>query len=322
MISASQRPLVSIGMPVYNCAEVLEVAIRSILKQTFCDWELLLIDDGSTDRTPDLCRSFADRRIRLFADGSHRALVRRLNEAVDLSRGKYFARMDGDDVAYSERLELQVRFLEENPGIDLVGGGILVFRGDGEALGIRRIIQNHAEICQRPWAGFYLPHPTWMGRIEWFRTNRYREKAVRSEDQDLLLRTYSTSQFASLPETLLGYQESSLSLRKMLRARYSFAKAVFEVFLSKRAYRTAFRGVLEQGLKAGVDVFAVATGLNYHILRHRALPASQETLQRWSTVWAHLQSLADETTAGSEQSSGSTNKHCVKQREPGMANRA
>ena len=87
-----------------------------------------------------------------------------MNETILLSAGKYFARMDGDDVAYPERLERQVRYLERHPQVDLLGTGILVFKADGNALGTRRIWRRHEEICRRPSAGFYLPHPTWMGK--------------------------------------------------------------------------------------------------------------------------------------------------------------
>src|ERR1039458_2052600 len=96
-------PLVSIGMPAFNCEKTLAVAIHSILNQTYSNWELLLMEDGSSDRTPEVAQSFSDPRISVFADQSHKGLVPRLNQAVAMSRGKYFARMDADDVAYPER---------------------------------------------------------------------------------------------------------------------------------------------------------------------------------------------------------------------------
>src|SRR5271157_2334580 len=102
MRDALECPTVSIGMPVYNCARTLDIAIRSIVKQTFPNWELLLIDDGSADETVGICRSFCDPRVQVIADGAHKGLVARLNQAIDLSRGRYFARMDGDDVCYPE----------------------------------------------------------------------------------------------------------------------------------------------------------------------------------------------------------------------------
>src|SRR5215467_8662436 len=86
-------PVVSIGMPCFNCEGTLAISVQSILNQTYANWELLLIDDGSSDRTLDIARSFSDPRIHVFADGTHRRLVSRLNQAVATSRGQYFARL-------------------------------------------------------------------------------------------------------------------------------------------------------------------------------------------------------------------------------------
>jgi glycosyltransferase involved in cell wall biosynthesis len=289
----SRRPdsarLVSIAMPVYNCGPTLARAIRSVLHQTYEDWRLLLIDDGSTDCSVSIARAFSDPRIRVMTDGKHRGLVARLNQAIDMAEGRYLARMDGDDVAFPNRLERQVEFLEEHPQVDLVGSGVVVFRNDGEVLGTRPIYLGHTEICRRPWLGFPLAHPTWTGRTEWFRAYRYRTAAVRAEDHELLLRSYRTSQFVCLPEILLGYQESTLSLKKILRGRYSFAKAAFEEFARRGEILTAMRGVLGQVARGCVDTFAITTGLDYRILRHRARPATPEIVRRWQSVFAELE---------------------------------
>jgi glycosyltransferase involved in cell wall biosynthesis len=279
------RPFLSIGLPIYNCATTLDGAIRSILNQTFRNWELLLIEDGSTDETADLARRYADPRIRIFADGKHLGLVARLNQAISLSQGTYFARMDGDDVSYPERMALQVGYLEKHPEIDLLGAGILVFGRDGKALGTREIHITHEEICRRPWAGFYLPHPTWVGRIEWFRKHLYRCQAVRCEDQDLLLRTYDGSHFAALPEIVLGYREERLSLGKLLRGRSSFVRSAFREGSLRRKYWMGVGALLEQMLKGLTDCVAIGTGLEYRILRHRALPIDGVAQRRWNEIW-------------------------------------
>jgi hypothetical protein len=197
--------------------------------------------------------------------------------------------MDGDDVAFPNRLRRQVEFLTENANVDLVGCGILVFGDNGVVLGVRRVAENHGEICRRPWAGFHLPHPTWMGRMEWFRSHRYDAKAIRAEDQELLLRTYSTSCFSCLPEILQGYREDQLVLRNILRGRCSFTIAVFSDFFERKQYFTAIGAALGQCAKALVDVFAISTGLNHQILRHRARPVRTEIVECWSDVWERVQ---------------------------------
>jgi glycosyltransferase involved in cell wall biosynthesis len=276
-------------MPVRNCERTLEIAIRSIQRQTYKDWELLLIDDGSTDKTVEIARSFRDSRINAISDGVHRGLPARLNEAISLSTGKYFARMDGDDVAYPERLASQIQYLKDHSEVDLLGAGILVFKGDGCARGTRTVWRRHDEICRRPWAGFYLPHPTWMGKTAWFRQHGYQPEAVRIEDQELMLRTYLTSRFASLEEILVGYREESLSLRKSLRARVHFVKLFIGLPIDDKNCRSfAFRGVVEHTLKAMIEIFAITTGMTDQILRHRALQVSREEVARWKEIWAEL----------------------------------
>ncbi len=168
-MNPDKSPLVSVGMAVRDCEKTVEIAIRSILRQSYGAWELIILDDGSTDKTVEIAKSFDDSRIQVRANGRHEGLPRRLNEAILLSTGKYFARMDGDDVAYPERFERQVRYLEEHFDVDLLGSdGILVFQGNGYALGLLgRSGGRTKEICYRPWSGFYLPHPTWIGRTSW-----------------------------------------------------------------------------------------------------------------------------------------------------------
>lgn len=292
-MSREWRHLVSIAMPVYNCGPTLAMAIRSILHQTFEDWELLLLDDGSSDRTLEVARSFPDPRILVFDDHSHQGLVSRLNQAIDVSRGKYFARMDGDDVSYPERLALQVEHLQHHPDIDLLGGGILVFGRGGKVLGKREKRITHMHICRKPRAGFYLAHPTWMGKMEWFRKYRYRADAVRCEDHDLLLRAHESSLFAALPEIILGYREEELSLKKILTGRRHLVQSAVCEGSQKRHYAVAIAVLVEQALKGFVDCVAVGTGLNYRILRHRALPVGEAEKERWTKVWngAHQEAI-------------------------------
>jgi glycosyltransferase involved in cell wall biosynthesis len=284
------EPLVSIAMPIFNCEKTLRSAINSILNQTYSNWELILIDDGSKDRTLSIAKSFNDSRIKVISDNLNLKLPNRLNQIITGSKGKYFARMDGDDVSYPERLQTQVEYLENHPNVDILGTQILIFDGDGNPRGKSALTQSHQEICCRPWAGFSLAHPTWMGKLEWFSTHQYREEAIRMEDYDLLLRTYKTSSFACLPQILLGYRVASLSLKNNLTARYNIAIALLEKIFVDKDYFFAF-GVFEQVAKAIVDIFAISTGLNFKILRHRTgIPLDEAELDRWKQIWAKCNS--------------------------------
>ena len=169
----SKKPLVSIVLPVYNAEKTLSASIRSILRQSYTNWEMIVIDDGSTDNSVDLASSYSDPRIRVIADRKNLKLPARLNQGAAMGCGDYFARMDADDIAYPERLGTQVAFLQSHPEIDLVGSRVLIFDGAGSVVGTYPFRATHEEICRRPTAGFYLPHPTWLGKIEWFRAHPY-----------------------------------------------------------------------------------------------------------------------------------------------------
>src|SRR5690606_25345296 len=110
-------PVISVVMPVYNSERYLAEAIESILNQTFADFEFLIFDDGSTDRSPEIIREYARKDARIIPQFSpiNRGYVVHLNEGIRRSRGRYIARMDSDDVALSTRLELQAKFLSKNP---------------------------------------------------------------------------------------------------------------------------------------------------------------------------------------------------------------
>lgn len=284
-VSEGAPPIVSIGMPVRNCESTVRPAIRSLLKQTYENWELWLLDDGSIDGTVNIVREFNDSRINVISDGQNLGLAARLNQAVGLARGKYFARMDGDDISYPARLARQVAFLESRQDVDLLGCGAVVFDGKGRAVGRLPTNLEHSEICAKPSAGFYLAHPTWLGRMEWFRKHPYREDAMRAQDQDLLLRTYRQSRFAALPDILLGYRQMSLSLSRTLRGRYHFSRALAYQLIRGGDWKLAY-GLVEQPLKGLLDAFAMSTQLNYRLLRHRAIPIDEQTRLEWEKIWS------------------------------------
>ena len=168
---------------------------------------------------------------------------------------------------------------------------MLVFGRGGGVLGTHANPSSHEDICRRPWKGFYLAHPTWMGRSEWFREHPYRPGAVRCEDQDLLLRTYEKSRFAAVPKIVLGYREEELSLRKNLVARRSFVRSVVREAIAKRYYAIAAGVIVEQALKGLTECVAIGTGLRYQVLRNRAMPVDEGAMREWAGVWEKVQEM-------------------------------
>lgn len=117
----STNPSVTVLMPVYNAGKFLKPAIESILKQTFTDFEFLIINDGSTDSSRDVIMSFSDKRIRFLENTSNKGLAYTLNRGLQEATGKYIARMDADDISLADRLATQVNFLETHSDHGVVG---------------------------------------------------------------------------------------------------------------------------------------------------------------------------------------------------------
>ena len=202
----SDRVSVTIGIPFLNAQRSLAAAVRSVFAQTHHDWELVLVDDGSTDGSIDVVRRLDDPRVRLVRDGSHRGLCARLNQIAATARGTYLARMDADDVMHPERIERQLALLRADPGVDLVDTATFTVDDDLAPLGVRgdRPLDCRPEAVLRDGL---LIHPTVTGRAEWFRRNPYDPAFVRAEDRELWIRTCATTRFARLGEPLFFYRE-------------------------------------------------------------------------------------------------------------------
>src|SRR5215204_1563530 len=117
-------PAVSVILPAYNCEKFIGIAIQSLLRQTFADFELIIINDGSTDNTESIIHTFNDPRISYFKNPDNQGLVYTLNKAVTHTNGKYVARMDADDICLPERLAKQKAFLDQNGNIAAVASTI------------------------------------------------------------------------------------------------------------------------------------------------------------------------------------------------------
>ncbi len=288
-------PRVTVGMSTRNSEGTLALAIQSILNQGFSDFELLICDDSSTDASMAIAHSFDDQRVIAWSDGLRKPLSARLNQCIARARGEYFFRMDTDDVAYPDRIEKQIEFLDQHPEVDLVGAFALVFRGDGEAVGKLSGSVAHDEIIRRPLMGFRMWHPTWAGRLTWFKKHLYKGDVPYAEDQELLYRAYATSRFAVIPEIMLGYRQNKLEVGKIIKARQFWWSIIgnhlhgFYGFVKKIELGAIIAA------KLTLDCLAVGTGLNYRLLRHRARPLTDEETTEWRNLWRSLQNSSVQT---------------------------
>ena len=132
-----------IGISFYNAGEFLDYAICSVLNQTYKNWKLLLLNDGSTDNSLDIAMKYqGDPRIEVLSDGENRGLIYRLNQLISLCESKYFVRMDADDIMHPLRLERQVSFMENNAHIDVLGSWAYSIDVTNKVCGILKVNSN------------------------------------------------------------------------------------------------------------------------------------------------------------------------------------
>lgn len=266
MSTSTEPPLVSILMPMRNAESTLRCAIESILWQTERRWELIVIDDGSIDGSQKIASHFADQdnRIHLVDNIRQRGVAGSLNTGLDVAGGQFIARMDGDDVSHPGRLETQLRFLNDNPTVDLVGTAILAMSAKGAVVGRYDSDSGtllHEQLCPRPWAGIPIAHPTWLMRTAWLQRHRYAGSSLLMEDQELLLRAMRASRYAKLPTVLLVYEERR-NLGRMLRMRVRhLATGVSHAARTKSA-ADFLMFTCSQGARALADVAFACTRYN------------------------------------------------------------
>lgn len=204
----SNIPLISVILPVYNAEKFLKQAIESVLSQSFTEFEIILINDGSTDDSEKEIKAFNDSRIRYFLNKTNLGLIDTLNKAIGLSRGKYIARMDADDICEPNRFEKQFNHLESNPDVVICGSWAKIIDESNATKGrIKRIDSNELIRANMLFTTPFI-HPTVMIRREIFDTHLYNADAKHCEDLELWVRLSQNLhyKFHNLPNYLLKYR--------------------------------------------------------------------------------------------------------------------
>ena len=198
-------PKISVVMPVYNAERFLSEAIESILNQTFKDFELIIINDGSTDNSLEIIKKYKaqDERIVLISR-ENRGLVYSLNEGIEKAEGKYIARMDADDISLENRFSKQFEVLEDNTDIDIVGCDYQLIDKNSNVVGKTIVPKTEKDILLTLCYSVPFAHPSVMIRKSIFQYHKYEESPA--EDYLLWSRVYKKNNFFNIGKPLLKYR--------------------------------------------------------------------------------------------------------------------
>lgn len=240
---------VSIGISFYNAEKYLAFAIQSVLNQSFTDFELILLDDGSTDRSLQIARSYNDKRITVLSDGQNKGLCARLNELVFTAKGYFYARMDADDIMDVDRIKREIDFLEQHPDIDVVGSKVYTIDTANHITGAIQY-PDRPDSIENACRHRCFIHPSVMARRQWFLCHPYKLDANRIEDFELWTRTIENNHFCNLTEPLMFYRTVGLPyLSKYLLSNKNERRVLRKLSISaKHRWNYLFRSYLKCGL--------------------------------------------------------------------------
>ncbi len=202
-------PLVSVVLSVYNGADYIKAAIQSILDQSFSDFELIIIDDGSTDETAKIIDSFDDSRLVVITHKTNKLLIASLNEGIQKARGTYIARQDADDTSLPSRLEHEVAYLNSHPDVALVGTNYLIVDEADQLVGATNVFCHPDDLKVAEMLSNQFGHGSVMMRKELVTgLGMYDSHALHVEDYDLFTRISRVAKIANLPQALYRWQRN------------------------------------------------------------------------------------------------------------------
>lgn len=223
----NSKPIISVVMAAYNEERLIREAVDSILNQSFGDLEFIIVNDCSTDKTPEILSEYNDSRIVLVNNEANIGLAKSLNIGIGHAKGELIARMDADDVSLPERLKLQYEYMESHPDVDILGGQAWQIDENGQHIGEKTKPISAEDISRCIEYVCPLIHPTYCVRKRVFEIlHGYRDLAT-AQDYDFLLRAFEYGiRIENLPVKLIKYRLSPYGisygnpLRGMVFARY------------------------------------------------------------------------------------------------------
>jgi glycosyltransferase involved in cell wall biosynthesis len=206
----TNSPLATVVLPIFNAELYLTESIESVLNQSFLDFILLIIDDGSTDDSGEVVKKYQDDRIQFIQHKDNLGLIATLNEAIEMTDTKYLIRMDADDISLPSRFEKQVSLMEQSPEI-IVCGTWAEYFDDDKIISLHKTSQTHDLIHADLLFRVGLIHATAIFRIDYLKTKRiqYLPEFIHAEDYELWARLAESCKFANIPEILYKIRQHS-----------------------------------------------------------------------------------------------------------------
>ena len=198
--------MISVILPTYNNEQTIFDSIKSILNQSYKNFELIIVNDCSKDNTKKVIKSFDDSRIVYLENDRNIGRAQSRNKAIKKAKGNFIAVMDGDDISVPERLDIQLKYLMNNPSIDLVASNIIFFT-DNKVIGVSDVKMYSLKDFNFFLRPIGLPHVTWMVRKDFFVNFKYNPNISMTIDQDLLLRSFKSFNYFLLKEPLVFVNE-------------------------------------------------------------------------------------------------------------------
>lgn len=244
-----KKPLISIVMPVYNAGNFLVEAIKSIQNQTYQNWELIAVDNRSTDNSWQILQDSRknDKRVKIYRNDENQGVAHTTNLALTKVKGQFIARMDADDVSLPWRLEKQVAFLQKHPEAVAVGGQCELINQDNEIIGEKRFPTGHSDIKKMMFCSIPLQQPTMMVNRKLLPQSLiwYEDNLDVAEEVELLFKFFKYGKVYNLPETVLQYRlhGNNISLQNPKHTFYlTFKSRLRSIF--KHDYRPTLLGLI------------------------------------------------------------------------------
>lgn len=280
-------PLISILMPVHNVKPYLELAVKSVFAQTYPNWELIAIDDASTDFSGEFIQRIQDPRIKLFRNEVNLGLPRSVNRAIENATGDYMARFDGDDMLVPERLEAQLAFAEANPDVDMHGTGSFSTGADLQLLMVWKPPTAHAQITRRPAWDIPVMNGAMFANSDWWRHWKHDTRTgYPGVAFEINFRCHRDSVLANIPDPLYIYRffGNTSSWRKRTLGVYRKAQVLARHGFRKGMVLQTLSGLASLAPRPFLYILLDLTHQNRGIVKSMSLAPTEEEKRAYTNA--------------------------------------